>query len=240
MKSDEVLKILRDANAVITESHIVYTSGKHGSAYVNKDAVYPHTHETARLCEAIAAKFRHSNAEVVIAPAVGGCILSNRVAEYLSDITDREVLGVYAEREEQSLFKATVNTILDIFSIGPINVLKGEELAIKKDRLVLKRGHDKLVAGKNVLVVDDILTTGGSVKKVIAAVRALGGNVVGVGALCNRGGITAEQLDVPEFSALVDIPLDAWDEADCPLCKANVPINTEVGKGREFLSRKGQ
>ena len=38
-----VLRIFAEVRAVITGSHIVYTSGKHGTAYVNKDAVYPHT-----------------------------------------------------------------------------------------------------------------------------------------------------------------------------------------------------
>ena len=42
--------------------------------------------------------------------------------------------------------------------------------------------------------------------------------------------------NVPIF-ALIDIPLDAYSEAECPLCADGVPINTDVGKGREFLRR---
>ena len=37
---------------------------------------------------------------------------------------------------------------------------------------------------------------------------------------------------------LGNVKLDAWDEAECPLCANNVPINIEVGKGKEYLARK--
>lgn len=202
-----VLRVLRRVGAVITDSHIVYTSGKHGSAYVNKDAVYPHTGETSQLCYMISRQFRDDNVQVVIAPAIGGVILMTWTAYHLSDWAGRDVLGVYAEKDG--------------------------------DGFVIRRGYDKLVAGKNVLVVEDILTTGGSVKKVIEATRALGGNIVGLAVLCNRGGITSQDVGgVPKLFALANVKLDAWDEADCPLCASNVPINTDVGKGREFLARR--
>lgn len=87
MKEQSVQQILRSTGAVITDSHIVYTSGKHGTAYVNKDAVYPHTIETSHLCRAIAEQFADNNVEVVIAPAIGGVILSQWVAFHLSTIT---------------------------------------------------------------------------------------------------------------------------------------------------------
>lgn len=197
-----VLEILGDVGAVIADSHLVYTSGKHGSAYVNKDAVYPHTNKTSVLCRMIANEFTHDDVQVVIAPAVGGVILSQWTTHHLS-LFGLKVFGVYADKVD--------------------------------DGFAIKRGYDKLVSGKRTLVVEDVLTTGGSVKKVIEAVRACGGNVVGVGAICNRGGITAQDLDVPKFVALMDVKLQAWDEADCPLCKEGVPINTDVGKGREFV-----
>jgi hypothetical protein len=38
--------------------------------------------------------------------------------------------------------------------------------------------------------------------------------------------------------ALLDVALDAWDADACPLCRDGVPINTDVGKGREFLARR--
>ena len=209
MNEQKVLQVLGKVGAVITDSHIVYTSGKHGTAYVNKDAIYPHTVEISRFGQAIAERFADDNVQVVIGPAIGGVILSQWTAHHLTEMNGQEVLGVYAEKSEGG------------------------------DNFVIKRGYDKLIAGKNVLVVEDVLTTGGSAKKVIEATRAIGGNVVGLGVLCNRGGITPQDMaDVPKLTSLVNVRLDAWDEATCPLCEQNVPVNTDVGKGREFLARK--
>ncbi|MBI2100622.1 MAG: phosphoribosyltransferase [Candidatus Vogelbacteria bacterium] len=215
MNEQEVLDILARVGAVITGSHIVYTSGRHGTAYVNKDAIYPHTAETSRLCRALADRFANdSRVEVVIAPAIGGVILSQWTAHHLSELTGQEVLAIYAEywREPADVF-------------------------------VIKRGYDKIITGKNVLVVEDVLTTGSSAKKVIEATRAVGGNVIGLGALVNRGGITAAAigLETGRLEALVNLPLDSWDEKECSRtgpCSRGVPINTDVGKGREFLERR--
>ncbi len=209
MDRQQILGALAKIQAVITDSHLVYTSGKHGSTYFNKDAIYPHTELTSQLCEEIAKHFADRGIEVVIAPAVGGIILSQWVAYHLTKITGREVLAVYAEKDG--------------------------------DGFVIKRGYDKLSAGKKVLIVEDILTTGGSVKKVIDTARSIGANIVGLGVLCNRGGVTAMDVsNPPELFALLDVKFDAWDEADCPLCAKNIPINMDVGHGRNYVQAKRQ
>lgn len=204
------LEIFKKVKAVITETHVVYASGKHGNAYVNKDAVYPHTKDIAALCKMIAEKFVGRGVEVVAAPTIGGVILSQWVASFLSDIEKRDILAIFAEEETDQ---------------------NGDK------KRFFKRGYDKLVPGKNVLVVEDILTTGGSVKKVIDAVKANQGNIVGCCALVNRGNVKDSDVGA-QITSLVSINLDAWDENVCPLCKNNVPINTDVGKGREWLKNR--
>ena len=76
MNEQEVLQVLAKVGAVITGSHIVYTSGKHGTAYVDKDRIYPHTRDTARLCHAIALEFCQSGVEAVVGPEKGAIFLS--------------------------------------------------------------------------------------------------------------------------------------------------------------------
>ncbi|MBI5630876.1 MAG: phosphoribosyltransferase [Elusimicrobia bacterium] len=209
MSQNEILEMLSGIGAVITGSHIVYTSGKHGSAYVNKDAIYPHTRETSRLCRALAERFAQDGVEAVLAPAVGGVILSQWVAHHLTELKGREVLGLYAEKSEDGR------------------------------SFVIKRGYDRLLAGRRILVVEDVLTTGGSVRKVVDGARALGAVIIGVAALCNRGGVLARDLgEVPRLEALINISLESWEERDCPLCAKGEPVNTGVGKGREFLARR--
>lgn len=199
MKLD--LSLLEKVGALITQSHIVYTSGKHGSAYVNKDALYPHTEITRLICEAMAEPFKNKNIDAVLAPAIGGVILGHGVAAVLSAWQKKDILSVYAEPTPEKEF-------------------------------VIKRGYDKLIANKKVLVVEDILTTGGSVRKVVETARKIPCDLVGVSALCNRGNVTAAQLgEVPTLKSLFDINLEAWDPSDCPLCKKQIPINRSVGKG---------
>jgi orotate phosphoribosyltransferase len=124
-------------------------------------------------------------------------------------------------------------------------ILEREILAVyaepgPDDTLVFKRGYDQLIPGKDVFVVEDVLTTGGSAKKVVDAVRSLQGEVVGVGVLSNRGGVTAEQLGAPRLHALTNIPMESWEAEECPLCKEGVLVNTDVGKGTEFLAQQAQ
>ena len=212
MKRKTAEEILREVGAIITDSHIVYTSGRHGRDYVNKDAVYPHTAIISDLCRNIAAHFVGYEPEVVVAPAIGGVILSQWVAHHLSHqlsaVVSHDILAVYAEKADDGSF-------------------------------VIKRGYDKLVKGKRVLVVEDILNTGGSVRKVVEAVRLIGGDVIGLGALCNRGGVTPKDVgDVPRLITLANVSMDSWAEGECPMCAGHIPINTDVGKGREFLARQ--
>jgi len=76
--------------------------------------------------------------------------------------------------------------------------------------------------GEKVLVVDDILTTGGSVEQVLAAVRKLGGEVVGVGILVDRSE-NSLQFGVPLFACLRSQTV-TYKADFCPLCAAGVPL----------------
>lgn len=104
---------------------------------------------------------------------------------------------------------------------------------------VFTRGYDKIVRGKNVLIVEDLTTTGGSVKKVVDTVREVGGNVVAVCVMVNRDPklVNSESIGAP-FDALDTLVFDSYEEKDCPLCKKGVPVNTTVGHGRKFLEAK--
>ena len=78
-----------------------------------------------------------------------------------------------------------------------------------------------LAPGERVLVVDDIMTTGGSVQETIDAVRSAGGAVAGAAVLVDRSG-GATRLDVPVHSLWrLDIP--SYAPAECPLCAKGIP-----------------
>jgi len=88
--------------------------------------------------------------------------------------------------------------------------------------------RDFPLRGKRVLVVDDVMTTGGSVSDTIEAVRRESGQVVGVGLLVDRSG--GKDLGFPVLSAL-KLEMNAWRPEECPLCREGVPI-TVRGKGK--------
>lgn len=107
---------------------------------------------------------------------------------------------------------------------------------INKDALFFTRGYDAYVKDKRVLIVEDNVTTGGSVMKVVRAVEQAGGNIVGVCVMVNRSPdtVNATTLGVP-LQALSEFNVPTFEASVCPLCKSGVPINTKVGHGKKFL-----
>jgi len=72
-----------------------------------------------------------------------------------------------------------------------------------------------------ILVVDDVLTTGGSIRDTIAALQATGAGIVGIGVFINRShGVS---LPYPLFSAYSE-PLSTYEPQQCPLCHAGLPL----------------
>ena len=68
---DPVIDLLKKVNALYTDDHFVYTSGKHGSVYVNKDALFHHPQETVLICRMIAERYQDYDIDAVVGPARG-------------------------------------------------------------------------------------------------------------------------------------------------------------------------
>lgn len=82
--------------------------------------------------------------------------------------------------------------------------------------MALRRGFS-IKPGERVLVVEDVVTTGGSVQEVIDLVKGAGGNVVGVGVLVDRSGGKAD-FGV-KTRAVLTMDIQSWEADDCPLCR---------------------
>lgn len=89
------------------------------------------------------------------------------------------------------------------------------------DGMALKRGFT-LKAGTRVLVVEDVITTGGSVKKTIAHLRERGAFVVGVGVLIDRSG--GEAAFDCRYEPLANIRMESWAPENCELCDNGVRL----------------
>lgn len=77
--------------------------------------------------------------------------------------------------------------------------------------------------GQPVLVVDDVLTTGGSIRDALAAVRAGGGEPIAVAVLVDRTN-GATDFDGLPFHACLTLEIPSYDAADCPHCEAGEPL----------------
>jgi orotate phosphoribosyltransferase len=76
--------------------------------------------------------------------------------------------------------------------------------------------------GEQVLIVDDVLTTGSSIREVMAAVNKQGGTIIGIGVLVDRSEQEVE-FGVPLFSCHRSIT-PTYLRTDCPLCAAQIPL----------------
>jgi orotate phosphoribosyltransferase len=208
--STNLLDILQRLGAVLTNDHFVYTSGKHGEVYINKDALYPHTRETSQVGRMLAELILANSLqpEVVVGPALGGIILSQWTAYHLSELLGKEVLSVYTEKDDQK-------------------------------NQVFTRNYDQLVAGKKVVVVEDVVTTAGSLKKTLDSVRQAQGLVEAAVVMVNRNPEVTDELVGTKFLALANLPAEAWDESEIPDWLRARPINTKVGHGKKYLQSKG-
>jgi orotate phosphoribosyltransferase len=89
--------------------------------------------------------------------------------------------------------------------------------------LILRRGF-KLVSNEKVLVVEDVLTTGGSTRETIAIARTAGAVVVGAAAIIDRSGSSSGPgLDVP-FHALAALAFPTYPPESCPQCATGLPV----------------
>ena len=97
-------------------------------------------------------------------------------------------------------------------------------------RMTFRRGFT-LAPGERVLIVEDIVTTGGSVEEVIEAVRTFGGVPVGIGMLVDRSGGTVN-FGTVSHKALLHLTVQTFSPDDCPLCKAGQPMTKRGRTGK--------
>lgn len=93
-------------------------------------------------------------------------------------------------------------------------------------RMTLRRGF-RIGAGERVVVVEDVVTTGGSVKEVLAVVEDYGAEVVGIASVVNRHTI-GSPFSYP-FHPLLSLHIETYEPSACPLCASGAEPATKPG-----------
>lgn len=196
------------ASGALRDGHFLLKSGRHGDAYVEKFAVLSDPAATSELCGFWATDARDADGRPTV-DLVAGPTTGGVI---LAFETARQ-LGV------RSLFAEEVRD------------------ADGTTRREFRRGF-RIEPGERVLLVDDILTTGGSLLAMLPAVEAMGGEIVGCAVLVDRSGGRAT-LTSPStgrtypLRALwqLDLPTYEPGPATCPLCAAGVPVHAPGSTG---------
>lgn len=143
-------------------------------------------------------------------------------------------LGAAIAKEFEGTFDVVASPAVGAVVLGFATALAEDARFIFAERV---KGSMKFRRGfhvephERVLVVEDVVTTGGSVKEVLALLGPIGAPVAGVGALVDRSNLgSAPDLGVP-FRALLRLDAQDWDEVDCPLCARQQPL-TDPGSSR--------
>jgi orotate phosphoribosyltransferase len=97
-------------------------------------------------------------------------------------------------------------------------------------KMTFRRGF-ALHKGERCLIVEDIVTTGGSICEVIDVVKAAGGIPVAVSMLVDRSGGKATFEDVPR-TALLNMDVETYEPATCPLCQKGMPLTKRGSTGK--------
>lgn len=221
----EVINIFLELGALEENGHFVYTSGKHGAVYVAKDLVVPATTRVVELCGLMFDQLGGVEMiDTVIGIAPIGGILSSHLALEIEQMTGRPAFSIFAEKVHTRDYVAGSHRKGELF----------EHLDVRESL------RDFIDPQQRILIVEDVLNTGGSVKKLIKLVRELGGSDIwGVAALWNRGGVTADDLDVPNLFSLCDLQYEAWEAANCPFCRDDVPLTTKFGHSNDSVANSG-
>lgn len=141
----------------------------------------------------------------------------------------RELAWKFEELEIDTVIGPAMGGIIVAHEVGRSLGVKAIFTERQNGEMALRRGF-KLSPGEKVLVVEDVITTGGSVQEVIRIVQEAGAVVVGVGVLVDRSGGKAE-FNGLLLHSLVQLNIEAYETENCPLCAQGLPWEKPGSRG---------
>jgi orotate phosphoribosyltransferase len=209
MEAQRILDFLGSEGAVLTNSHFIYTSGLHGTAYINMRSVAHHSWWLSAAGRQMGKLIRDEGADLVLGPETLGRTLAGYAA-----LEIRGQRGIWCDIVEDETGKNA--------KFSP------------------KLGFDRLIPGQRVAIVDDLLTTGSSIKLAAELVKSHDGvPVVGVAVVRRTPDVSADDCGVAVLHVLADVPgFRTFTEAECQEhgpCSRRAPVVLRPGHGHEWV-----
>lgn len=197
----QALRKLQESEVLMRRGHFDYGNGYHGRVYLNPHQLFRYPSTIWRLAQDLMDVLPSElleRTEVVAGPATGGALLAHTIAGLLD--------GRRALTHPPCSF-------------APFTPAPGE------DGFVLRSFYAKQMAGRQVLIADDVRNTGKTLQRCADLVRQAGGIVIATVEICDRME-TVVDAGAPNY-ALVEYPApENYPADDCPMCRAGEPVTT--------------
>jgi orotate phosphoribosyltransferase len=204
LKRDELrqraLQELITQEVLMVDGHFDFGNGYHGPVYLNPHRIFRQPSLIWRFAQDVISILPEplvSDTEVVVGPVLGGALFAHTLAGMMDG-------------------KRALTRPATSFAPLSLDTAGG---------LMFRPFYKTVVAGKRVLLADDVRNTGKPFERAAAVVQAAGGTVIGSVEICDRLEAVVE-LDVPNVALAEYHAPDNFLAAECPLCQAGTPITT--------------
>jgi len=192
------LRDLREHEVLMLNGHFDYGNGFHGPVYLNPHRIFRHPSLIWRLSQDLIEILPEpivAATDVVAGPVMGGALLAHTVA------------GLMDGR------RALTHAPTSFAPLSPDS----------DGRLSLRSFYRTVVAGRRVLLADDMRNTGETFARAKAAIEEAGGSVIGTVQICDRLEAIVD-VGVPNFALTEYRAPENHPVANCPLCQSGVPV----------------
>lgn len=222
MRTD-ILKIISESGALVENDHFVYKGKEHGPAYLNKElfsfigarTIMKLVNDVARNAFNEGIDFGGEKTIGVIGPAYGAISLALPLAAAFEEIFP-----------DISFFPARTE-----ITIGD----NGDKIHAIPDKF--KIYYERI----NFIIIEDIVNKGATIREIKELFEdEMKVKIIAALCIADRGGQTAETLGIGQYFPYFRINMEKYEAMNCPLCRAGVPINIMLGKGRRWVKIFGQ
>ena len=210
----QALRQLEQFEVLMRSGHFDYGNGFHGRVYLNPHQLFRHPSTIWRLAQDLLEVLPGDlleQTEVVAGPVMGGALLAHTLAGLLD--------GRRALTHPPCSFAPFTH------SAQPVGAVRSGESVHSVADFCLRDFYARQMAGKRVLIADDVRNTGKTFQRCAELVRKAGGTVLATVEICDRMEAVAD-AGVPNYALAEYRAPENFAAADCPMCKAGEPVTS--------------